>query len=95
MHPFALLHKEFEKELPFIHKTRLNCLSGYQLLWLLLDFEPFRIFMAIIKTFLIFLWGSLSPHTLPRKASSNLQAREWGYRNEIEKSELNSRLNLV
>lgn len=26
MQQLALLHKEFEKELPFIHKTRLNCL---------------------------------------------------------------------
>lgn len=26
MQQMALLHKEFEKELPFVHKTRLNCL---------------------------------------------------------------------
>jgi Transposase DDE domain len=28
MQQMALLHKEFEKELPFIHKTRLNCLMN-------------------------------------------------------------------
>ena len=26
MQQMSLLHKEFEKELPFVHKTRLNCL---------------------------------------------------------------------
>jgi hypothetical protein len=28
MQPMALLHKKFSKELPFIHKTRLNCLMS-------------------------------------------------------------------
>lgn len=28
MHQMTLLHNEFEKELPFIHKTRLNCLMN-------------------------------------------------------------------
>ena len=28
MQQMKLLHKEFEKELPFVHKTRLNCLMN-------------------------------------------------------------------